>query len=428
MCKRAFYSQWIKVAYPVDYSKSSSSLNEKFGVVMSYEVMVFSENLSSLGRRVIDHFKADHVSSMGEVAPKMENKTYRAFVFDAVQGQSSSLEQCQALMEEGLLKGTPLILISASSDVTDIQKAFDLGCDDLIESTTSEDETCTRITKSIFNHIASSQLNQRLVQATETAKTALVDNSDLGANIQFLLKVHACDNLDQLGQQFFNTIQRYGLSCSLQMRAEMGVKNMEANGMAKELESRLLLQLKDDGRYVDFGRRSIINYDRVSLLIKNMPMDDPDKYGAIKDNTFCLAQGINSRIISLEDRHKLTLEKDSLRKLSTDVKDVIGALKNSYQEVMRKIVNEVENASESIQARMPSLALMEADEEFIEGVTEELLMATNRVFNDGLRVDELFNKLEMAVQNSLDSAQAPSEVSEIAPLEEGACDDDVELF
>jgi hypothetical protein len=52
---------------------------------------------------------------------------------------------------------------------------------------------------------------------------------------------------------------------------------MEANGMDKSLESKLLLEMKDQGRYVDFGHRSVMNYGAVSLFLKNMHVDEEKK-------------------------------------------------------------------------------------------------------------------------------------------------------
>lgn len=395
---------------------------------MAYEILLLSPKISDLGRHVLDFFQADHVDSVDHVSEVLTHKKYRALVFDAVEQKSTDLQSCEELFQIDRLKGLPVILLTSNYTLQDKLKAFDLGCDDFIDGTTPGDEVCARVNKSVFHQIANEQLSQRLHQATETARSAMVDNSDLGANIQFLLQVHQCDNLDQLGQQFFSTIDRYGLSCSLQMRSEMGIKDMEAHGMAKDLESQLLMQLKDKGRYVDFGKRTIVNYDRVSLLIRNMPVDDADKYGAIKDNTFCLVQGINARIIALEDQFKLLAEKDSLRKLSTDVKHVIGGLKESYQEVMKNIVHEVENASELIQHRVPHLALTEEDEVFLEGVTDQMVARTNQTFNDGLKVDELFNKLESAVERSLKSVSEPSKAEDVSPKERPNSDNVVELF
>jgi CheY-like chemotaxis protein len=382
---------------------------------MAYDVLVLSAELSAPARHVVEFFQADVVASRDQLAQHMTQKRYRVLVLDQVAVPQLDLRECEMLVQQDYVKGTPVVVLTSSPAVKEKIKALEIGCDDLIDSRTAPDELAARITKSIFHQIANAQLSQRLNQATETARTAMVDNSDLGANIQFLLQIHNCDNLDQLGQQFFATIQRYGLSCSLQMRSEMGKKDMEAHGMAKHLESQLLFQLKDNGRYVDFGRRTIVNFDRVSLLIKNMPIDDPEKYGTVKDNTFCLVQGVNARILALEDRYKLLMEKEVLHKLSSDVRLAINTLKFSYQDVMRQIVGEVEGVVEQIEHRLPHLALTEVDEQFIYQSTARLVAETTRVFNDGLKVDELFERLESAVRRSLDAVKVPIAQNKPAP-------------
>lgn len=382
---------------------------------MPYDVLLLSPQLSPLAREVTNFFQADVAKEMEEIPQRMAHKRYRVVVVDMIDKGQIDLSTCHTLLQQGYMHTVPLVVLTTAYSVKDKVKALEIGCDDLIDSKTTPDEVFARITKSIFHQIANSQLNQRLLLATETARNAMVDNSDLGANIQFLLQIQNCDNLDQLGQQFFASIQRYGLSCSLQMRSEMGKKDMEAHGMAKHLESQLLFQLKDSGRYVDFGPRTIVNYDRVSLLIKNMPLNDAEKYGAIKDNTFCLVQGINARILALEDRFKLLAEKEALQKLGNDVRNVMGTLKTSYQDVMRQIVGEVENVAERLEHRLPHLALTEVDEQYIYELSAKLVAETNRIFNEGLKVDEYFARLESAVKRSLASASDPSAVREDRP-------------
>ncbi|MCR6653540.1 MAG: DNA-binding response regulator [Cellvibrionaceae bacterium] len=391
---------------------------------MPYDVLLLSPHLSTLAQDVAGFFQADVARGQDELPTLMSGKRYRIVVMDMIGDSPIDLSSCEKLLRQEFMQNMPLVVLTTDYSVKDKVKALEVGCDDLIDSKTTPDEVFARITKSIFHQIANSQLNQRLQLATETARNVMVDNSDLGANIQFLLQIQNCDNLDQLGQQFFATIQRYGLSCSLQMRSEMGKKDMEAHGMAKHLESQLLFQLKDSGRYVDFGPRTIVNYDRVSLLIKNMPLNDAEKYGSIKDNTFCLVQGINARILALEDRFKLLREKEALHKLGNDVRTVMGGLKMAYQDVMKQIVGEVENVTEKLEHRLPHLALTEADEQLIYDLSAKLVVETNRIFNEGLKVDEYFERLEGTIKRSLAAASDPSEVREVKPPDSNV----VELF
>lgn len=368
---------------------------------MSYQILLCSEKLSPIGMHVQRFFKANCIASAGELASMTEAGDYRAVVVDCASIKYSLMECGGACLALGKRLDLPVIFIAKQYSLEDKLEAYQKGCDDIIDPETNKDEACARITKSIFHRIANEQLNNRLEQATETARNAMVDNSDLGANIQFLLAVHESDNLDQLGQQLFSTLERYGLKCSLQMRSSLGIKNMEAHGMSKELESQLLYQLKDADRYIDFGVRTICNYDRVSLLIKNMPVGDAEKYGAIKDNTFYLLQGVNARIHSLEDRHTLVEERECLRKLSKDINTVMTCVKDRYQQVMSGIMDEVETATTMLQHRVPHLALTERDEVFIDNVVERLIASTHTVFNEGLKVDEVFMRLETSLEASM---------------------------
>lgn len=373
-----------------------------------HKIVLFAESLSHLGASLAEAFEATRVSNPSELQAAIDQNDYSSVVVDMLGSGDVSTEHIRKILPSPDKLHVPAIVLANPNSMADKLALYDMGYDDLIESSVVADEAVARCRKATFHQIALRQLSSRLEAATATARTALVDNSDLGANVQFLLALHSCDNLDELGQQFFNSLERYGLKCSVQMRSLMGIKNMEPTGMAKDLESQLLSELKDRGRYVDFGRRTIINFDRVSMLIKNMPVDDAEKYGTIKDNTFALIQGLNARVIALEDRYKLEQEKEALRKLSSDVKGVMNIIKTSYQTVMRDIASTVEHTAEKIQYRIPALALTEEDEVFLEETTNNSIYETNRIFNEGLKLDEYVNKLERSLGAAINAAEVDS--------------------
>lgn len=396
----------------------------------SHEVILVYENwLSDKGKYIAENFSADVVESVDSALERVEAHELKILVIDTVLSLEFNLDFFRSLLQAASIEHVPVITLVSSCELAQKLTAYDLGVDDFIDASVGGDEACLRIKRSMYNHIAHEHLKSRLELANQTAHTAMSDCSDLGANIQFLLAVHDCDNLDQLGQQLFSTLRRYGLHCSLQMRSALGEKNMEAHGMAKDLESQLLAQLCDSGRFIDFGSRTVINYDRVSLLIKNMPLNDAVKYGAIKDNIFSLLQGVNARIIALEDKERLLEEKEALRKISNDVGLVMDSLKASYQKVMCDIVYEVENVAELIQTKVPSLALNEEQESFLERAAEQAIVETNRIFNEGLVVDEIFARLESVIECSLKNAgPARNTETEMHSRLDISGDDPVELF
>lgn len=376
-------------------------------------------------------FDAEIVSSLDAVLRLFIDDSFKSLIIDFSQAPEPDFDLlCETLLKNESLTDIPIIILCANDSLALKLKAYELGCDDYIGPDVDCDETCARIHKSIFNKIANEQLKSRLAEANSAAHIAMLDNSDLGSNQRFLLGVGGCDNLDQLGLLFFSTVAHYDLSCSLQMRSQYGVKNMEANGMAKDLESQLLAQMSESGRYIDFGRRTIVNYGLCSLLVRNMPIDDERKYGAIKDNTFALVQGIHARIVALDEHQRLQEEKQALQKLSRDVKDVILAIDESYQSVMRDIVSGVEDMAELITEQIPSLALSLEQEQFFETVTSDCVANTSNTFNQGLKVDECFKKLTDDMEKTLNRLEAAErqacDMSAEQQIEEQS--DGIELF
>ncbi|WP_370978091.1 DNA-binding response regulator [Agaribacterium sp. ZY112] len=397
--------------------------------MVSHKVLILSpDTLSDLGQHIQRFFKADLESSLDALPEHLGLDDYKVIVIDQLGCGGCDLEQLAELMRIDEQFEIPVVVLARPASIEDKLKALELGCDDFVESDVAGDEACARITKSIFHRVAAVQLSSRLELANQTAHSAMIDNSDLGANIQFLLSVHDCDNLDQLGQLFFTTIERYGLKCSLQLRGENEIKNMEAHGMAKDLESQLLYQMREGERYIDFGARTVINYERISVLIKNMPIDDPEKYGAIKDNTFSLIQGVNARVIALEHRYRLLDERETLKKLGRDVRNVMQVIQDSYQKVMRDIADEVDKTADKLKVRLPSLALVEHDEVFIEDAMDDVVRNTTRIFNEGLLVDEAIERLEGKIERSLLAIEENDTVSQTSSNKSNAGEAPVELF
>lgn len=397
------------------------------------KVLVLTDQTpSEIGKHVAGFFDSYESTDIANVEELLQEAPYKVVVFDCLASNEMNHVALRRLLKMDETADIPVVVLANASSLQDKIDALEIGADDFIESNVAKDEVCARITRSILHRVASDQLAGRLELANQTAHSAMIDNSDLGANIQFLLNVHDCDNLDQLGQMFFATIERYGLKCSLQIRGDYEIKNMEAHGMAKDLESQLMSQLKDKNRYIDFGPRTIVNYDRISLLVKNMPVDDPDKYGAIKDNTFALIQGMNARVQSLEDQSHLLEERETLTKLASDVRRVMANIQESYQLVMRGIADEVDSTSEALIMKLPSFALTETDESFIEKTLENCTRNTMKVFNEGLKVDEAIQRLDGTIDRSLEAVAVAGnqrhDVHEMAAVSALQGDKSVELF
>lgn len=331
---------------------------------------------------------SDLVTAIGEDFPQVIVETedaclalaagneFKVLVIDLLAEVELNFDNLEFLFSEEGLDDLPVILLSPSKILNDKLRAFELGCDDVIAFDDIPEEVSARINKSIFNSIANEQLKSRLRTASQTASSVLADNCELGSHIQFLLDINTCENLDELGQMLFATLDRYHVSCSLQMRSQFGVKNMEAHGMAKDLESELLAQLNHIGSYTEFGRRSIFNYANVGLLIRDMPIDEDKRYEAIKNYLPALLQGVNSRLSILDSHRHLNEENLRLTKRLDEYQITALNVEQAYSRMSHEVVAIVEDMADMVRERIPLLVVSEDHEIFLEQLVDDCVTET----------------------------------------------------
>ncbi|AHK17794.1 two-component system response regulator [Thalassolituus oleivorans] len=367
---------------------------------MTYKVLVMGDaNNDSLVGLLGKQYELEHVESVDDCIRQVSADDVKLVLLNIVDNlQPVWLNVCRQLKDTPSVADTPIVILARDSALDSKMAYYDAGCDDYVNSE-SMSELQARLMRVIFNKVANDQLKQQLQQANEMAFIAMSDTSDLGVNVQFLLDVNTCDNLDELGMRVFKSLQSYGINCSLQIRGRHTVKNMEANGMAKEMESVLLQECKDKGRYVDFGRRSIMNYGSVSLLVKNMPMNDDKKYGAIKDNVFSLLQGADARVKALDNLESLAMESLLVKRMAGQMRDLMKDVDSSYKGVMKDIADVVETMADGVESSIQFLGMDERQELALQKIMETGIVDTNRIFNQGMRMDEGLREFLEQVDN-----------------------------
>lgn len=320
---------------------------------------------------------------------------------------NGSAEVCKRLKQHDSFDDVPIIIYSSASRPLDTMSFFDAGADDIVDDGMPTGDLLARLNKAVFHTIANRQLKSRLKQANEMAFSAMSDTSDLGVNIQFLVHCHECSNLDELAMLLFRTLSHYQLSCSLQLRSAFEQKNSEENGLAKDLESRLLWELKDRGRYVDFGNRCVMNYGQVSLLVKNMP-EDEKRFGTVKDNVFALLQGTDARVKSIDSGRMLEMERDVMRGMATKTQHVMAKVDLRYQEIMRRCADLVEDMAMRVDESIMFLDLTEDQEQTFSSIMQAGVTNISELFNEGIKIDESFRKLIEYLNGTLNSDKQAS--------------------
>jgi hypothetical protein len=95
------------------------------------------------------------------------------------------------------------------------------------------------------------------------------------------------------------------------------------------------------GRISDFGARTILNYPNFGLLIRNMPLDDPLRYGILKDHICYLGNGFDARCQAMITERKDNERAIRIQATASVLQQMIAEMEQAKLEVTRNSSEEL---------------------------------------------------------------------------------------
>ena len=74
--------------------------------------------------------------------------------------------------------------------------------------------------------------------------------------------------------------------------------------------------------------------------------------------------------------------------MAEQMRELMSTVDNSYQDVMRNIADVVEDMADGVDNSIQFLGMDENQEKALQDTMEQGIVNTNRIFNEGLKVDE----------------------------------------
>ncbi len=287
-------------------------------------------------------------------------------------------------------KETAVVLLTEEISSEALSELHKHGLYDVVIGGGRFNDVLPRLVHALEIYKSQRDLATRALRANEMAFSAMVNTADLGACLQFFMKSVECDDFQELGKLFFETMNHFGIDCVLQIRSDFGTVNLVPKGELNPLEATLLGHLKDRGRFFDHNQRTFVNYESISLLIKNMPVDDEVKYGQIKDNILTVVEAVDMKTRELDNFQALCNEKELMKRMVNKVQVMVKGVDESFGKVIKDIAGVVENLVSETEDLIPQLMMNEEHERRLEKILKRGIDDTQKVFGDGLRVDEGF--------------------------------------
>ncbi len=344
-------------------------------------------------------------------------------------------EVCDRLRNTESTKEVPVIFLSSHSSLRERMQGYEVGADDYLTKPFEAENLLARINILIKYQQERKKILDEYKLAQQNAILAMTSSSELALAMRFLEKSLTYQDVDALVYGLFDSMSQFSLNCCamISINGHHHWYASEGSGSISPLEKELIEMCDKEARFLDFGVRTIINYSQVSLLVKNMPLDDMDRYGRIKDLVPILLSAVNTKISTLNTQEALTQQGINLIDSFSLIRKSLYYLGLTIVDNRKDSVTILNKLVEELNYDFLRMGLEEHQEEYILDRIDTALEAAMVEMDAGKEIrssltfilKNLTNVIEK--QNNLLDAFTQSIANEVND-QSSALDDNIELF
>lgn len=232
------------------------------------------------------------LQQVGTLAPQI-------ILLDINMPQMDGYEVCRRLKDDFDTQDIPVMFLSGLTTLEDRMAAYDAGGEDFMAKPLELTLLGAKLETLLRIHQQREALARQASYATATAMTAMSNAAEMGQVVQFARKAMLCEDMGCLARELLDAAASYGLSTAVALRSESGALEMNQEGVLSAMESGVLQLIASCGRIVAMGQRAAFNYGGVTLMVRNMPLDDEERMGRLRDNLAAIAELAAARLAAL---------------------------------------------------------------------------------------------------------------------------------
>jgi CheY-like chemotaxis protein len=208
-------------------------------------------------------------------------------------------ETCRQIKQSEDIASIPVIFVSARDKIEERLIGYEAGGNDYVIKPFDKQELTAKIEHLLEIVADRVRFEEMASMASSTAMTAMTSMSEMGALLESLNHFNASADIQTLAKAVLAGLGSYCLNCAVQIRSPEQVISLSGHGEASPLEISVMDHMTGMDRIVHFKSRMSIHYPHVAMLVNNMPVEDPDRCGRLRDHLAMLVEGAEMRAAGL---------------------------------------------------------------------------------------------------------------------------------
>jgi CheY-like chemotaxis protein len=260
-----------------------------------------------------------------------------------------------------------VIFVSAHDTAPERVAAYEAGGDDFVTKPIAASELLHKVATALTAQARLRALSAQSSTAQQVAFTAMSSMGDLGVIIDFMRQSACRGDYAALAGDLAAAMFAWGLQGAVQVRGISGCFNLSVGegDVASPLQASVMENLRGMGRIFEMGSRAVVNFTHVSLLVQNLPTDDPDKVGRLRDHLALLGESADARLESLDAVTLQSQQRSAVGETLQDLRGLVLRLSKRTGDNHVATRNRVVELLDALQRSLSSMGLNDFQENYI---------------------------------------------------------------
>ncbi|RIX49806.1 MAG: response regulator [Rhodocyclales bacterium GT-UBC] len=271
-------------------------------------------------------------------------------LLDVDMPEMDGYETCRKLRE---FTAIPIVFITAHTSMEEHLRAYDAGGNSLFTKPVHSDILVRTVTLAIEQYRKTATLADEKRALEKMAMGFLNSVSQSSALLDFTRSSLASQEYGELAEHLRRAVQQLGLSCSVRINHPGGPTVVTDHGAPTPLELSIFEHVSEIGRLFQFKNRLVINYDRASIIVSNMPdeSEDPQRAGLLRDSLNILAEAAEVVARNIDQKKAARQNTRQMRTALVGAEEALNRLGEQHRRMLHDVrlllqdqVDEVERA------------------------------------------------------------------------------------
>lgn len=231
---------------------------------------------------------------------RLESGRPDLFLLDVRMPGMDGYALCRRLKDDPAFAATPVTFISSKDTIQARLEGYDAGGDDFIVKPFVAEELVRKV-KVAQQIVASTHRYRQQLDDSEMLSSLILANMDEYALlVRFLRELVGMGSEEAVALGVLDLARRFNLDAVVQVRGPGTTLTQGTRERNLPLEESIIAHVRSLDRIFEFGNRSVHNFERITLLISNMPVHDPDTCGRLRDHLCIAMESAEGRLRALE--------------------------------------------------------------------------------------------------------------------------------